>query len=294
MCIRDRYPGLIAMLVGATVWAELVGVPHWGTVVSWTMEVRRNIVDMSQTHKLVKDNVLGPTWTLAMEDQFYVFWPIVLIVSSRFMSRRGIAALAAGGAGASLVAKIVLFARGVSVHRLIFGPDCSVGLLLIGCVAGMLFVNRDFDRFQNGALARFVPPCVMLLLGIAFLLAQETNRWLYVGPTTLFALASAALIVGVVLAPTTWFARLLSWRPLVLTGQWSYSLYLWHTLAYLIVSDSVVHQGSHLTQAAEKVALAFTLGITSYYLIEQPARNLGRSVLARSHQEDAAMVMSGD
>ena len=288
------YPGLVALLIGATIWAEIVGIPHWGTVVSWTVEVRRNIVDMSQNSNLLKDNVLGPTWTLAMEDQFYVVWPIVLIVASRFMSRRGIAGLAAAGALASLLVKCALYGNGVAVRRLIFGPDCTAGLLLIGCVAGLLFVNRDLDRLRGGVLTRFAPPCVMALLGVAFVLAQETDRWLYVGPTTVLALASAVLIVGVVLAPTTWFARLLSWGPLVLVGKWSYSLYLWHTLAYFIVSNSVARGRAGFVGVAEKLGLAFALGITSYYLIERPVRNLGRSVLARSRQEVVATVMSAD
>jgi peptidoglycan/LPS O-acetylase OafA/YrhL len=215
---------------------------------------------------------IGHLWSLAVEEQFYLLWPAMLVLVLRGVLR-GVPDLrrAAWVILALIVVVIVwrtfLDLRGVDDSRLYFGTDARFDELLIGCLAGTLFVSR------KSGTSRRLPLALGGAAGAAFLgwrIFEPNLRsvWSFKIGFTMFALATALVIYACVTDSFPVLKRALSARWLVFVGGISYSLYLWHVSADLFVERLV-----HLEGAASIVveaALAVVVACASYYLIELP------------------------
>jgi peptidoglycan/LPS O-acetylase OafA/YrhL len=203
-------------------------------------------------------------WSLGAEEQFYLLWPPILLLTlirAHDPIRRLKQAL--------LVLLVVVVSwrlgltlAGASQHRLYFGPDTSCDTLIVGCIVALWFTTGSFPSPLCTATARrLLPPIGALTLGALVLVTRSWNdRSLFAGTITLFALASATIIAAAVLEPDSRFARSLCFAPLVFTGRISYSLYLWHP---------VILTQSHLAPIPAFVA-SFAAATASYYGIERP------------------------
>lgn len=219
---------------------------------------------------------LGHMWSLAVEEQFYLIWPVVLFV----LLRRRVPHLGAWLALAALlsvVERFVLAAYGVSANRLYAGLDTRADALLWGAAAGVAF-----HRGKTAALRPYAS--VVALVSLAVLILHLVGG-LWAGPKstdvlfllveTIVALLTVALIVGVIEAPASPVTRILQWRPLRYVGQISYGVYLWHFLLFAILDDAGAHN------LWIKVALAFVVAIASYHLIEAPCLRLKQRLAVR-------------
>jgi peptidoglycan/LPS O-acetylase OafA/YrhL len=204
---------------------------------------------------------IGHLWSLATEEQFYLLWPLALYGALRFGARSRGLALGLGGVIALLfVHRLELVLRGAPQQRLYFGPDNTFDVILIGSLAGIWFsfglpkgLTQRSVRRVGGWLALFV---------ISTMVAFSTlwQRPLYGGLLSLFAVATALVLLSIVLESDSWIARMLSSRPLVFVGRISYGLYLWH---------AVMLFGFGYLPHAAKISLAFLLATASYYGIER-------------------------
>jgi len=202
---------------------------------------------------------LNVLWSLAQEEQFYLVWPLLLIVilRSRVRAERVVRILCVFFL--ALVAyRVGLAAAGASWHRIYFAPDSHAD----GLVAGTLlaYLRRRGVR---------VPTVVAVLAPVAFLVATvigaETIAWSVFG---LPVVEAAAAILVLSALESGYLASALSLRPLVWVGTISYSLYVWgHFGTWLAPGESERWLGFALTVA---------FGLASYYLIERPFR-AGRS-----------------
>lgn len=203
-------------------------------------------------------------WSLAVEEQFYLVWPLALAFLVRLRSRTALWVL--GGA----VVLVVVW-RWTLMRHLGSGypvayerPDARADALLIG--AALAWIVR-------GGWRPSVRTATALGLGGSGLLAAMVLRvradgdFLYYGGFTLVALAAAAVIVGLLVAGGP-LERTLSWRPLVGLGRVSYSLYLWHVLAYRLAVELVPEPTVARVAAANGAALA--CAVVSFHCIERP------------------------
>jgi peptidoglycan/LPS O-acetylase OafA/YrhL len=232
---------------------------------------------------------LQHTWSLAIEEQFYIIWPpllLGLLALLAKLSRRTLSPvliLTILGSVASAVEMAVLFHGGSGLNRVYYGTDTRAQGLLAGAALSialsMLAKRRSLGKSPRSTRRAdtFVHACGlggMAFVVIAIVTTTGTSAWLYRGGFWIVDLATVALIYSSVIpgsgrsSPTRIF--LASW-PLRSIGVISYGLYLWHFPIFLwLDTASTGATGSALLA----LRLSVTLGVSviSFFLVEQPIR----------------------
>ncbi len=203
------------------------------------------------------------TWSLGVEEQFYVFLPVVIVLGLRFFEKRIIAVLAAL-CGLSFLSSIVLLGRAPSfVFYMLPTRAWELGLGGMLAVAELrgLAPLRDRRIFTE----------IVATLGLACLaaaIALLDSSVPFPGALALLPTLGAALVIA---APGSVASRLLSLRPIVFVGLVSYSWYLWH---WPLLSFARITALWPLGRNAALiiVGLSFGLAVLSYYTVERPCR----------------------
>jgi peptidoglycan/LPS O-acetylase OafA/YrhL len=221
--------------------------------------------------------VLGPTWSLGVEEQFYFVWPAVLSVMLAFgAGARTLAWTAGAGIVASAVWRVVLSMEGVPPLRIYCGSDTRADALLIGCLVGIV-VNRA--HFSSPRLDTWLPivglgSLAAFIIG-GFTLPSDASFTMQRGGFTLLAAIAACLIVSVVMIPRSGLTRALSATWLVAIGRVSYALYLWHLpIGAMVTAERVGLSGVAL--ATVQVLVLAVVVTASWYVVERPALRLKR------------------
>jgi len=228
---------------------------------------------------------LTHTWSLAVEEQFYLIWPLVVVAvmhTAKGFTRgvRILLAASAVGAVASMLEMALLYGPRANLTRLYFGTDTHAQSILIGSVLACSMTLIQTRRGVGGMAPRATGGTARLLLsllgcaglaGTALLTyTQEgTSPFAYRGGFMLSALSAAALIIGAVCVPGGPLAMCLSTRPLVWIGTVSYGAYLWHYPVFIEL-DPVRTGTTGLELFAIRFASTFVLAAASYYLVERP------------------------
>jgi peptidoglycan/LPS O-acetylase OafA/YrhL len=230
---------------------------------------------------------LTHTWSLAVEEQFYLVWPLVVLgvmTLARSFTRgiRVLLALSAAGAVASAVEMALLYHPGVNTTRLYFGTDTHAQSILVGGTLACVMTMVQMHRGLEGMAPRATGPrwrALLTVLGLAglagtfaltyFLEGTSDPGFVYRGGFFLSALSAAALIIGAVCVPAGPIANGLSLRPLVWLGTISYGAYLWHYPVFIVL-DPARTGFSGLGLLAARFACTVALAAASYYLVERP------------------------
>lgn len=216
---------------------------------------------------------LDHVWSLAIEEQFYVVWPLLVVAVARLgRPRAAVRFLAMVGICASLVASWWVLRDADGITRAYFGTDTRAASILIGAALATLTVNRARTPgpLERGAGA--LAPLALVALVASWLVVDGTERWLY-GP----GFAVHAVLTGVVVAAVSGPApgtlgRVLASRALVRAGLLSYGLYLWHWPVYVALDEARTGvDGWALT--ALRLAVSVPLAEISFRLVESPIRN---------------------
>lgn len=210
------------------------------------------------------DMRLAPhTWSLAMEEQFYIVWPLLLLaMMSAGRSRRHMLQVVVLGIVASMALRWWLVTGGASLVRLHNDPLLGGGVLLVGCLLALLIDRIPTHRFLAAGL---------FLGGVVIILAASPGQkgvTLYLVVVPLVTVASAGLIA--VLAhdgQPGWMRAVTTWPPLRYLGRISYGLYLWHYTVYFVVKN---HVTSYPLKPLLQVGIALPVAALSYHLLEAP------------------------
>lgn len=214
---------------------------------------------------------LQHTWSLSIEEQFYLLWPLCLIGLLRLrLAPRTLARVIFTGALLLAGYSALVFLCTGSQGRVYHGLDTRADALMIGCaLASWLAAGSDFRRLTH--LAHYG---VRLALGLLLGLMVSTSysaEFMYLGGLLAVAVAVACLIFYVTLYPGTVITEALEIRPLVWIGRVSYGLYLWHFLIFDMVKLPAARFSVLVTV---HFALTFAIAALSYYVIERPALKL--------------------
>jgi len=283
---RRLLPALFAVLLAAGLYARYVATAEslhalrmdalatLGYVANW------HLIDTKQGYfdAFSLPSPLHHTWSLAIEEQFYVVWPLLLLaVFWVFRSVRSLLWLVLAGAAGSVAAMALLFRPAADPSRVYYGTDTRAQSLLVGAalaVAIVLLVDRGW---AGRPLGRRRGELVLGVIGAvgaaatlgAWSLASGTAPALYRGGFALAAVAVAAVLADVVLVPRGVLARVLSVPPLVFLGRISYGVYLWHWPVFLVSNhERTGLSGPSLLGA--RLALTLAVSLLSYYLLERP------------------------
>jgi peptidoglycan/LPS O-acetylase OafA/YrhL len=230
---------------------------------------------------------IGHLWSLAVEEQFYLIWPFLLLVllTAAALARRLSVAivLLVVAIVAVVLARIRLWEIGAPPLALYERTDTRADSLLIGALVGLLWA---YGRMPKRGLAVAATVAAIVLIGIVVAPNGLFEPFFYVGGFTLVAAACAALIMASL--ESGWFARRwLRFRPLCVVGLVSYGLYLWHLPVFIVVADFGLRW-----PGAVRVMVAFTLTAAattaSWILVERPFNRWKSRIEATHPNEEAA------
>jgi peptidoglycan/LPS O-acetylase OafA/YrhL len=223
---------------------------------------------------------LQHTWSLGVEEQYYLLWPLLVIAVAavfRARARGAVFALASVGVVVSAAAAIVMASN---VNRVYFGTDTRAQALMVGAAAAALLV-RDWSVLTSGATLirtrwrRWVA-AALSMLGLAMVavlahFATGSAREFRYGALAVVAVAAVLVVAPVALDQSGPVARVLAWRPLVWLGAISYGVYLWHWPIFLALNgERTGWTGWSLF--ALRCAATFAVATASWWLLEQPIR----------------------
>ena len=227
---------------------------------------------------------LTHTWSLAVEEQFYLIWPFLVLAVLHLGRRfnRGLELLlgiSVIGAIASAVEMSDLFGSGASSTRLYFGTDTHAQSLMVGAAlaCALTLIQRRRGLVGMAPLASSRPVRALLtLVGLAgasgtLLLTSRmsgASPAAFQGGFLLSAISAAALIIGAVCVAGGPIAWVLSLRPVVWVGTVSYGAYLWHFPVSIELDTKTGVRGFALL--ALRTVFTFALAGLSYYFIERP------------------------
>ncbi len=284
--IRRLLPPLIFMIVTTTVvvglWApdtmrRFLGDTPFALFggMNWWLVFRQT----DYFEAIGRPPLLQHTWSLGVEAQFYLVWPLILLLVLRYFGKNkipGAALLIAAFSGIALlvVSLQIDAASGSQVSHVYFGTDThSIGLFL-GAALAVRWIPQNLQETVSRKAQDFIDGIgVFGFLGIiaAFLFIDETDPTLYKLAFPLAGIFGCAIITSVV-HPASRFAPILSSKPFIWIGERSYAIYLWHWVVFQVTRPNFDLEGSDWALVALRILVVFALADISLRLVELPVR----------------------
>jgi peptidoglycan/LPS O-acetylase OafA/YrhL len=240
--IRRLIPALVAVLIATGVLMALLG-QLW----EYIPQAVVSFFYISDVAKAIHFDLgyVGHTWSLALEEQFYLLWPALVI----FAPRRYLAPLAIAGIVGAVVLQFLLVPADVLAH---FRPDVRADAVLWGCLIALVPALTRVPRWLAAAG----------LVGVV-VISFTPFPWPH-------AIAVSSVLSTVVVAGAATLAPMLSWRPLVRIGQISYGMYLWHAIPVGLFNDQTL--AGNVFAMAAVVVMTISVSLASERWIEKPFR----------------------
>ena len=285
---RRLLPALLLVLVAVSVAVPLLA-PDQGfrlradvlAALGYVSNWRLIFEHQSYFQSLGRPPLLQHLWSLAVEEQFYLLWPLVLALLLRWREPRRLVAPILGLAAASTLLMAALHDPTGDPSRVYYGTDTRVAAILVG--AALACIPLRWKKSPGRMPARHRVPLEIAgaatLWGLWLCLSRvdQFDPRLYQGGFLGAAVLAAAAIV-VAAHPRSWVARGLGCRPLVWLGRRSYAVYLWFWPVFMLTRphSDVPLRGNSLL--ALRIALTLVLATASYRWVEKPVREgaLGR------------------
>ncbi len=227
-------------------------------------------------------------WSLAVEEQFYLVWPLLLVLVLVRMPRPLRLCLVGLLAAASAVAMAVIYTP-ADPNRVYYGTDTHAFGLAIGAVLALVAISwprrlLEWPRAARRLLGVAGPLALLALLGFAVLMSGDAP-FVFRGGLVIVA-ALTAIVIATLLVPRTPLGRVLDLGVFRWIGKRSYGLYLWHWPVFVLVVSALPgwQRDGATGWALGGIALAISIGAAalSYRFVEQPIRRRGFRAVWRS------------
>jgi len=287
--VRRLLPALLLLIVAASLWVyNQAPVETWlarRQDMLWTLFYRANwhFIDTSQNYfaQYAGASPLLHTWSLAIEEQFYLLWPLVFLLLARTLRGRRwpMVSVLIVATLASAVRMHQLYGS-AGVSRAYYGTDSRAQQLLVGAALATIPIWTT-RRTRAPRPAAYLGGLVAACAACFAVLLSDRSAFYYQGGALTFAVIVALVIWAVEVAPASPLGRALTLRPLPWIGRISYGLYLWH---WFILVALLRVQRSHPAVHWPPIAWLLTFGAAtvSYYLVELPIRQGRVSWVKRS------------
>ncbi|MDH2387404.1 acyltransferase [Streptomyces sp. HNM0663] len=277
---RRLLPALAAVIAGTLILAWAFGTPQLQRQAlddaPWVMANLANwhyIADQAGYWQSSQTQVFSHLWSIAVEEQFYLLWPLLLVLLVRFGKGSGerlVAAAALTGALLSL-ALMIMLVEPVDTTRVYEGTDTRAFSLLLGSLAATAPAVRLVRSLGRRARAWWSPALAGGIAAYWLTADGQDAPGLFHGGLFLHALAAALLIACLAHTPHGPVARALSAAPLRGLGLISYSLYLWHWPVFLLLTEDRLGL-TGWSRTAVLLGTSLLAALLTKLLVEDPIR----------------------
>jgi len=275
---RRLLPALVVVVLASLVLASIFArqdLAHTRSDVVSSLLYFQNwhLIAANQSYfvKMGNPSLLQHVWSLAIEEQFYVIWPLLLVPCLVLIGRKRLPMLVIAGIAASAALMWILYNPYGDPSRVYFGTDTRAFLLLMGILLALVWPWIERLR-QAVPLLELVGVAALVGTVLLFRQMQDFNPTLYRGGDLAAAFCFVMLIAAVA-HPKTGIGQAMGVAPLRWVGERSYGIYLWHWPIILLVAGVNVRSSPGIVVAEAAVVLA--AAALSYRYIEQPIRTGG-------------------
>jgi peptidoglycan/LPS O-acetylase OafA/YrhL len=292
---RRLLPALFLMLIVVTAWVTVIGPHQPGDYRDAVLSAAAYFNNWwlifhhaSYFARFEAPSPMGHLWSLSIEEQFYIFWPFMLLVGTRLVpeladstgARPRLAICALGLALVSAILMGVLYTPSLDPSRVYYGTDTRALELLFGAALAMVWPSRRLTGRIAPQARRIVDGAGAVgLLAILFMYWRvgEFSPFLYRGGFVLLSIATV-FAVAAMAHPASRLGPLVGNRPMRWVGERSYGIYLWHFPVIVLTSHRGVANGQSLLRSALQVAAILAIAELSWRYVEDPIRHgaLGR------------------
>ena len=286
---RRLLPALFVVLIVVLAWVTLIG-PHQPG--SFRMEAVSSaayfnnwwlILHNSSYFERFQLSPLDHIWSLSIEEQFYIVWPFLLMLGTRFVREpeanaggvrlrlAGVTLLAALG---SLILMAILYHPSIDPSRVYYGTDTRAFELLAGAALAMVWPSRRLRTDIAPRARNLVDGGGVLglaVIAVMFWRVGEFSPFLYRGGFAVLSIATV-LAVAALTHPAARIGNVVGCRPMRWIGERSYGIYLWHMPIIVLTTPEGAHS-VELLRAALQVAATFGVAELSWRFVENPIRH---------------------
>ena len=288
---RRLLPALFVLLAVMAVWAGTTspfdrGVLRWDILSALGYVANWHFIAVGQSYFLqfLSPSPVTHLWSLAIEEQFYVVWPLLAFAAlafarlTRVWGRRAVLALLVAGIVASVISLALTYNRSDPSFAY-YATFTRAHELLIGALGATLVAGAPRVTNFLGRHAAIVSAVGLTAIVAAAVFVSDIDSIYYFGGSTAFSVVAAALVIAVVAGSGSrgYVLRLLELRPVVWLGAVSYGAYLWHWPMIVWLTPATTGlDGPAL--AIARVGATLLVTTASFYVVERPIRRgtLGR------------------
>ena len=286
---RRLLPALFLLLAGTLLYTMVVLPREAAEVRADTMAALLYVMNwhlilgqQSYFDPAVRPPLLQHLWSLAVEEQFYLLWPLLFAAGMRYLRATGLLLATLATAVASVALMALLYRSGSDPSRIYYGTDTRAAGMLLGAALAFVWTPGNLPAATQPGVGRLLDIAGVLALGglaTAYFWVSEQNPLLYRGGFALVALCTAVLIAASSHPQARLVPRVLGWQPLRWIGLRSYAIYLWHWPIFLVTRPDLDVPLDGWQLLVVRLALVAGIAALSYRWIELPVRHgaLGRA-----------------